>query len=103
MAFCLYRKIKGESSFTLPFLYLLAVIGSSMPNHSATTTLLHVLIKNQQTIAAALSDLVDCLERSETGELETTAARVRHSLRSVEESQAVVGKCLVEVMRGGQT
>lgn len=73
-----------------------------MPTHSATTTLLHVLLKNQITIAAALSDLMSCVERSEAVDLEATAIRVRLSLQSVEDSQAIIGKCLSEFMRGVQ-
>lgn len=74
-------------------------LGTDMRASSATTTLLHTILKNQHSITDALSTLADWVGRIETSDGVAVADSVRESLKSVDESRAVVGQCISELMR----
>lgn len=70
-----------------------------MQNDPVTTTLLHTILKNQHAIIDALSALADWAELLEGANGAEVAETVRYSLKAVDETRAVIGQCIRELMR----
>lgn len=73
--------------------------GVVMQNNPVTTTLLHTILKNQHAITDALSALAAWAELLDGASGAEVAESVRHSLKAVDETRAVIGQCISELMR----
>lgn len=72
-----------------------------MQDNVVTITLLHAILKNQQAITDALSDVADYLALPTQCSGLATASHVRESLRQIQENRTVVGRCITEIMGEG--